>query len=336
MKITPSLKKQIEKDILICENHYKRQGSQKLYSELVSRYSLIDEKFKDNLSTIGKVAAIGEEFDYRPELRAIVSKLKMYLVLDESSDSPRSTLKKLIDDGKPHIAVDLLDIMRPHNGAHDIYHISGGADYEKWVQDVNKFNERYLKKHPSYLYIKEAIEKREERMAEKIQGAIESVYEDELFWQNNSLEKQEERDTVMYDVFISHANKDKATYVNRLKKSLDKLNIKIFYDKDSLVWGDDWKRKILEGVEKSEFAIFVISENFFDREWTEKELLGFFKRQNESKQKVVLPILHNITISQLQEKYPFVADIQAIDSSRYTCDEIALMFAAQLIKRLKA
>ena len=101
-------------------------------------------------------------------------------------------------------------------------------------------------------------------------------------------------------------------------------------------WGDKFKDKILEGTKKAEFAIIVISQNFFDREWTEKELVAFLNRQNRNGQKLILPILHNITITQLQEKYPSVADIQAIDSSKYSCDEIALLFARQLIKRLKA
>ena len=48
-----------------------------------------------------------------------------------------------------------------------------------------------------------------------------------------------------------------------------------------------------------------------------------------------MPTLHNISVEQLKEKYPTVADIQAIDSSKYSCDEIALSFARQLIKRLK-
>ena len=140
----------------------------------------------------------------------------------------------------------------------------------------------------------------------------------------------------MYDVFISHANADKANYVDELKASLDKLKIEVFYDKDSLEWGDNWKSRILEGVAKAEFAIIVISENFFDREWTEKELTEFLNRQNIIGQKIILPILHNITVAQLKEKYPAVADIQALDSSKHSCDEIALKFAAQLIKRLKA
>ena len=140
----------------------------------------------------------------------------------------------------------------------------------------------------------------------------------------------------LYDVFISHANFDKINYVDQLKESLDKLGIQIFYDKDTLEWGDKWKDKILEGVQKAEFAIIVISDNFFGREWTEKELQEFLNRQNTSGQKIILPILHNISVSQLQEQYPVVADIQAINSSDFSCDEIAIKFARQLIKRLKS
>ena len=138
-----------------------------------------------------------------------------------------------------------------------------------------------------------------------------------------------------YDVFISHANKDKEDFVSKLYASLNKLGISIFYDTKTLEWGDNWKQKILEGTKKAEFAIIVISKNFFDREWTEKELYEFLNRQNENGQKTILPILHGINIKDLQEKYPDVADRQAIDSSEHSPDEIALLFANQLIKRLK-
>ena len=45
-----------------------------------------------------------------------------------------------------------------------------------------------------------------------------------------------------YDVFISHANKDKLNFIDELYNSLDNLGINIFYDKKSLEWGDKWKR----------------------------------------------------------------------------------------------
>ena len=84
-----------------------------------------------------------------------------------------------------------------------------------------------------------------------------------------------------------------------------------------------------------EFAIIVISENFFGREWTERELKEFLNRQNKSGQKIILPILHNITIDDLRKKYPSIADIQALSSKQKSCDEIAILFAKEFIERLK-
>lgn len=252
----------------------------------------------------------------------------------------REKLKIIIDAGQKYVAVTSTDFMRPHNGVHDIRHIPSGTDYEQWLQKVKTFNERYLKSHPSFSDINSAIFQHTEYTAMKVMGALQNVYEDEEFWDNQeqkniSVPIYKTKDMTSYDVFISHANKDKVDYVDELKASLEKLKIKIFYDKDSLEWGDNWKQRILDGVRESEFAIIVISENFFDREWTEKELNELLNRQNRNGQKIILPILHNITIEELQAKYPKVADIQALDSAKYSCDEIALKFAEQLIKRLK-
>ena len=48
MVLTPILRKQIENDIALCENHTERDGSEQLYSEIVARYSVIDANFKNN------------------------------------------------------------------------------------------------------------------------------------------------------------------------------------------------------------------------------------------------------------------------------------------------
>lgn len=138
-----------------------------------------------------------------------------------------------------------------------------------------------------------------------------------------------------YDVFISHACKDKSDYVDSLYMTIRKLGVHVFYDTEILSWGDNWKQVILDGTNSSEFAIIVISENFFGREWTERELQEFLARQNTSGQKIVLPLLHNITLERLKEKYPSLGDIQVIDSARYSKEEIAILFAKELIKRLR-
>lgn len=138
-----------------------------------------------------------------------------------------------------------------------------------------------------------------------------------------------------YDVFISHANKDKLSYVNDLNNAIKKLGINIFYDTDVLSWGDNFKQVILDGTAESEFAIIVISKNFFGREWTERELDEFLAQQNASGQKTVLPLLYGITFDELKEKYPTLGDIQAITTKDYTKPEIAILLAKELIKRYK-
>ena len=210
---------------------------------------------------------------------------------------------------------------------------------DEWMNDVQIFYERYLKDHPLGNRINTLLFHRGIGAYSDLVSCLNSVSRDSSFiakMEGGTLgEKMSNNQTSMYDVFISHANKDKADIVEHLYRSLDKLGIEIFYDKESLEWGDKWKDRILEGTRKAEFAIIVISENFFDREWTEIELKEFLSRQNRDGQKLILPIVHNISNDDLRKKYPFVADIQAIDSREYSCDEIALMFANQLIKRLK-
>lgn len=139
-----------------------------------------------------------------------------------------------------------------------------------------------------------------------------------------------------YDLFLSHANADKIDYVDELYTILKRLGINIFYDKEELAWGDHWKNRILDGVRESEFAIIVISENFFGREWTERELNHFLHLQNESGQKIILPLLHNIEFSDLKGKYPQLEFIQGIKSNAVTKENIAIMFAKELIKRIKS
>lgn len=210
---------------------------------------------------------------------------------------------------------------------------------EIWVNDVEIFYNNYLTTHPLSERIKRILDKRDLNAYSQLITCLESIKKDKSFIEKISVDNKgfecKQKSMLEYDVFISHANKDKEDLVEELYQSLSELGISIFYDKESLEWGDNWKERILNGTKKAEFAIIVISENFFDREWTECELSEFLNRQNRNGQKLILPIVHNITMQQLQEKYPNVADIHAIDSSMYNCDQIALLFAKQLIKRLK-
>ena len=213
---------------------------------------------------------------------------------------------------------------------------------EDWMNDVEVFYNKYLKEHALANRINRLLFHRSLDSFPQLISCLKSIAKDQDFIEmTNGIEKSkvptyQAKALPEYDVFLSHANADKQDFVDELNSSLEKLDVKIFYDKKSLEWGDKWKDKILDGTKKAEFAIIVISENFFDREWAEKELDQFLNRQNRNGQKLILPIIHNITNDDLRNKYPSVADLQTIDSQNYTCDEIALLFARQFIKRLKA
>ncbi len=138
-----------------------------------------------------------------------------------------------------------------------------------------------------------------------------------------------------YDVFISHANKDKNEYVDSLNAAVRNLGVNIFYDTDVLSWGDNWKQVILEGTKSSEFAIIVISNNFFGREWTERELNEFLQQQNENRQKKVLPLLYGVSLDKLKKHYPELEEIQCIKAEEHDVEEIVILLAKELIKRYK-
>lgn len=213
-----------------------------------------------------------------------------------------------------------------------------GPKYNKWLNDIkikadNLPDTCPLKKEFNNTYF---FKNSHASTFDKMIGLLESLEEWESD-QNVISDSVAIRRVQMkeYDVFLSHANADKNGYVDELYNILSKLGIRIFYDKESLEWGDDWKKRILDGTQKSEFAIIVISENFFGREWTEKELSEFLNRQNQDGQKIILPLLYNISIDDLKFHYPNLESIQALQATGISKEEVAIQFARQLIRRLK-
>lgn len=281
---------------------------------------LIDVKWADNLPYIIVVSKEGylyyENLDSSVEETQFDKEMKALLDRTKNIRSPINAAP---------ISVNINEYNRPS---------------KDWINDFEIFYNRYLKEHSLGEKIKRILSQGRLDAYNELVSCLTSISKDEEFILDirgrNKMEVAKNNESKKYDVFISHANKDKLDIIEGLYDSLSQLGIDIFYDKKSLEWGDKWKDRILEGVEKSEFAIIVISENFFGREWTEKELNEFLNRQNRNGQKIILPVVHKISMSQLQEKYPLIADIQAINSDDYTYDQIALLFAGQLIKRLKA
>lgn len=143
------------------------------------------------------------------------------------------------------------------------------------------------------------------------------------------------QDEKEYDVFISHATADKETYVEQLVDEIKKTGAKVWYDKDMIGWGDSLTKKIDSGLEKSEFGIIILSNNFFDRGWCERELKKLFDRHLKEKSKLLLPIIYNCEINKVVERYPFLEDVYMLSNETYSEKDVALLFAKELIQRLR-
>lgn len=124
-----------------------------------------------------------------------------------------------------------------------------------------------------------------------------------------------------YDVFVSHASADK-DFVRPLVKAIRKARIRVWYDENRILWGDDIRRSIDEGLVTSRYGIVVFSRAFLKkRHWTEHELNGLFAKERAGR-KVILPIWHKITDRELLEYSPAFADRIAMITKRDSIADI--------------
>ncbi len=133
---------------------------------------------------------------------------------------------------------------------------------------------------------------------------------------------------VEYDVFISHASEDKDDLVRPLAEELVKLDLKVWYDELTLKVGDSLRRSIDNGLLKSRFGIVVLSPSFYAKNWPEYELNGLVQQEMKSGGKVILPLWHKVSKSEVQNYSPPLADKVALNSTMYTIPELASEFAS--------
>lgn len=127
-----------------------------------------------------------------------------------------------------------------------------------------------------------------------------------------------------YDVFISHAWEDKASFVDELYNELIAIGISVWYDTSKIKWGDSMRKKIDEGLSKSKFGIIVLSPNYIaeNKYWTKVELDGLFQLESING-KTILPIWHNLTKKEVMEYSPIIASRLALTTATMKPKEIA-------------
>lgn len=132
----------------------------------------------------------------------------------------------------------------------------------------------------------------------------------------------ETSDEIKYDVFVSHACEDKEPFVNGLVKELEMRNIKVWYDRNDIKWGDSIRNKIDEGLRNSRFGIIVISKTYLKKYWTNYEFDALLNKESYGG-KMVLPIWHEVTKQDVTQYSPSLAGRMALNTISYTTEEIA-------------
>jgi len=117
-----------------------------------------------------------------------------------------------------------------------------------------------------------------------------------------------------WDLFISHACEDKADVAEPLANMFIERGLKVWFDKFTLTVGDSLRRKIDEGLAESRYGLVILSKNFFQKEWPQKELDGLVARE-DGKQKRILPVWHTITKQEVLGFSPMLADRLAVSTS---------------------
>jgi hypothetical protein len=116
--------------------------------------------------------------------------------------------------------------------------------------------------------------------------------------------------------FISHASEDKEAFAKELAAALKRnCEFEVWYDDYSLRLGDSLSRSITKGLHSCDYGIVVLSPDFFSKKWPANELAGLFALETKER-KVILPILHNVTVEDVQKCNPILADRKAIPSTK--------------------
>ncbi|MET0071641.1 MAG: toll/interleukin-1 receptor domain-containing protein [Candidatus Thiodiazotropha sp.] len=130
--------------------------------------------------------------------------------------------------------------------------------------------------------------------------------------------------TMEYDVFISHASEDKQDVALPLASHLQARGLRVWIDESELTLGDSLRRKIDHGLSQSKFGVVILSPAFFSKEWPNKELDALVARE-DGRDKVILPVWHNIGAGELVNYSPLLADKLSVSTQNgieFTAEKI--------------
>ncbi len=116
-----------------------------------------------------------------------------------------------------------------------------------------------------------------------------------------------------YDAFVSYASEDKTDFALPLAEKLRSIGLNIWFDDFCMKIGDSLREKIDLGLSSSNYGIVVLSHNFFDKQWPQKELNALYSLEVEGRS-AILPVWKDIGRKHVALYSPLLADKWAAKS----------------------
>ena len=116
--------------------------------------------------------------------------------------------------------------------------------------------------------------------------------------------------------FISHDSRDKENIAGPLAIELHKLMCPVWYDEYSLKVGHSLREQIERGLKECKKCIIILTPNYLSNQgWGKKEYDSVFTRELIEKQNIVLPVWHDVSVADIYQYSPSLADRVALQWS---------------------
>jgi hypothetical protein len=118
-----------------------------------------------------------------------------------------------------------------------------------------------------------------------------------------------------WDFFISHAYEDKEEIARPLADALNGKGLIVWYIDYALELGDNLRESIDYGLVRSRFGIVILSNHFFEKQWSQEDLNELAIREVGGK-KVMLAVWHKVGFQEVFGYSPVLADRVAISTDK--------------------
>lgn len=114
--------------------------------------------------------------------------------------------------------------------------------------------------------------------------------------------------------FISHDSRDKDLVARDIALGLMARVCPVWYDEFSLKVGDRLRESIEKGLKECHRCILIVSKNFLANDgWTKSEFDSVFTREILERRDVILPVWHDVTVQEVYDYSPTLANRFAIN-----------------------